>query len=39
MAVVFYLLPSHEQHLAFMEQAAATVVDSILWNRDNQKGG
>ena len=41
MAVVFYLLLLGRMNntLAFMEQAAATVVDAILWNRDNQKGG
>jgi len=40
-AVVFYLLLLGRMNntLAFMEQAAATVVDAILWNRDNQKGG
>lgn len=41
MSVVFYLLLLGRMNntLAFMEQAAATVVDAILWNRDNQKGG
>lgn len=41
MAVVFYLLLLGRMNntLAFMEQAAATVIDSILWNRDNQKAG
>jgi len=41
MAVVFYLilLGRMNNALAFMEQAAASVVDSILWNRDNQKAG
>jgi biopolymer transport protein ExbB/TolQ len=41
MAVVFYLLLLGRMNntLAFMEQAAATVVDAILWNRDNQKNG